>query len=67
VNDEVCIRIPVGRQHDDRLSPVERAFCDVLVDLPPDRLRVLFGEVLTVKALHLEIEELLLGDAGGEA
>jgi hypothetical protein len=62
MNDEPFVRlpIPVGRQHDDRLSPVERAFVDALVEFPPDRLRVLFHEVLAQKELVLEAEELLL-------
>jgi hypothetical protein len=62
MNDEVGIwlPIPVGRQHDDRLSAVERAFVDALVEFSPDRLRVLFHEVLAQKEIVLEAEELLL-------
>jgi hypothetical protein len=61
-DDDVFIRLPirVGRQHEDRLSPVERAFVDALVEFSPDRLRVLFHEVLAQKELVLEAEELLL-------
>jgi hypothetical protein len=64
MSDEVFVKLPVesGRVHDDRLSAVERAFVDALVEFSPDRLRVLFHEVLTTKELRLEAEELLGGE-----
>jgi hypothetical protein len=60
--NEVFIQLPVptGRAHDDHLNATERAFCDALVEFSPDRLRVLFHEVLARKELVLEAEELLL-------
>jgi hypothetical protein len=64
--DEPFIKLPTptGRVHDDSLSAIERALAEALVELPADRLRVLFHEVLTSKALQVEAEELLLDDDG---
>jgi hypothetical protein len=56
----IWLPITTGRAHDDRLSPVERALTDAMVELGRDRLRVVVGELLSVERFRLELDELLL-------
>jgi hypothetical protein len=69
VNDEVFVRLPIptGRVDDDHLSAGERAVVEHLAELPPDRLRVVVRELLSLEGFRLDVRELLLGDGGGEA
>jgi len=66
VRDEPFIRLPIptGRVHDDHLSAVERAFVDALAETPPDRLRAIVRELLSLEAFRLELDELMLDEGG---